>query len=220
MVRFIIVFVLVVLPCTAFLQREPSSLYFGIPIIDSSKTIQRFDEKIVGDYRTDENSYNRMVIEKDSIYVKVGTPLLFSVKEANQKGFTIVDDKIYGIDKNRGLFCSVEKDTVFTVYYQYETFYSAHRGDVMTILENKYLLSIKERNGLYTYLLLERQEDILFIKSIDHETQIHLVYGFSQIYSQFLEGINTYVVKPGWNEILKFVDSNGFNERISYQIIN
>jgi hypothetical protein len=202
-----------------FSQREPTSFYFGIPVVDSSTLRLTFDQNMTGDYRSGTDDYNRFVIEKDSIYVKVGTPIIMTMNEAQKKGFTLVDDKIFGIDKNRGLFCKVMNDTVFTVFYQYETFFNVSRGDVLSPLGKGYLLCIKEQNELFSYLYVERKGKELVIKSIDHESEMSLIYGFTHLYSQYMEGINTYIAKPVWSEMLTFVERNGFNDVVIYKLI-
>jgi hypothetical protein len=219
MFKFLIILFLTSIAFVVDAQRETTSFYFVSPIVDSTVVASSFDKEMWGDYRAELDDFNRFVIDADSIYVKVGTPIILSMEEVNNRGFTLNDEKIFGIDKNRGLFCKVVNDTVFTVFYQYETFFSKKRGDVLTPLNKGYLLCLKERNELYSYLFIERKGKELVLKSIDHEAEMHIIYSFTQLYSQYMEGINTYIAKPVWSELLTFVERNGFNDSVIYKLI-
>jgi len=203
----------------AYSQNEVSSFYFSSYISDSTQVVQQFDKKIVGQYALNEDGYNQMVISEDSIYIKSGTPIIMTLNEAKAKGYTIENDKLKGLDKNKPLHCKVHNDTVFTIYYQEDTYFSSSKGDKMTKIKNGYLLSIKEKNGFYSFFYIEKEGNDLIVKSIDHENQMSNIYKFSTLYTQYLEGIKTYVANPILEEVLLFYNQKGFNEKSVFKLI-
>ncbi len=203
-----------------FSQTEPTSLYFGSGLEDTINKHATFDQKMVGNYTVSADGYNQLIITPDSIYLRSGTPVIMSIKESKKKGFTIKDEKLFGLDKNKGLHCKVVNDTVFTIYYQEDRYFNKLRGDLMMKLNDGYLLCIKESNQLYSYFYIQRKSDEIQIKSIDHTTQMNLVYQFSTLQSQYIGGIKTYIVKPSIDEMQHFIKQDGFNETTVFKLVS
>lgn len=204
---------------SVFSQKEVSSFYFGCALVDSNNLNIQFDSKILGNYSLSDDGFNQLIITKDSIYIKSGTPIIMTLNEVKQKGYTIENNKLIGLDKNRPLHCKLYNDTLFTIYYQEDSYFSSKNGDRMTRLNNGYLLSINEKNGFYSYFFIENEGTSLVIKSIDHENQMTNIYNFTTLYSQYLDGVKTYIAKPTMDEMLKFFNQKGFNEKSVFKLL-
>lgn len=194
-------------------QIESTSLYFKIPHTDSLATLPSFSEDYIGTYDLNEFGLNKMIVCKDSIYIKTGTPLLLSLKEINSKGYKIIGDKVFGIDKSNGLFCKVVNDTLFTIYYQQDSYFNTKKNDALMQFENGYLMCVKESNGFYSYFYLEKGTNKITIAAVDHEKQMNTIYTFSEIYTQYILGQKTYIINPSIEELIAFKKLSGFNDK-------
>ena len=148
--RKLTVLFLLLMSLCASSQYDNSSFYFNIVNIDTAQTFSGFEEYQKGFYDWKNVDYKQMIVTEDSISVRFGSEIMLPKNAAEAKGYTFKDGKMYGIAPLNGVYYKEVKDTIYALYYQYDSYFSCKSDDLIVPMESGYLLFINESNGFYT----------------------------------------------------------------------
>jgi len=197
-------------------QDENTSFYLKKNNIESSNYVKSFDAEWIGYYDVEDKDYRQLIIAADSISFRFGSPFSISKQAALSKGFTFDGEKMYGMAPYNGLYYTEDNDTIYAMYYQYDTYLSS-ASNFVKLDENSYLLMLPEGNGLFSFEVLFRSGTSLSIYSIDHSVEMEKIRNFTALENRVVDGFDAYIAAPTLEEVKRFLAQKGFNESRYYR---
>ncbi len=197
-------------------QDENTSFYLKKNNIETNHYAQNFDSEWIGYYDVEDKDYRQLIIAADSISFRFGSPFSISKQAALSKGFTFDGEKMYGMAPYNGLYYTEENDTIYAMYYQYDTYLSSN-SNFVKLDNNSYLLMLPEGNDLYSFEVLFKSGNSLSIYSIDHSIEMDKIRKFTTLEKQVVDGFDAYIASPTLEEVKRFLAQKGFNESRYYR---
>lgn len=195
---------------------EASSFYFSNPTTEDS-TIQ-FEQKHCGSYYLNNDTLTKLIITKDSIYLRYFYITAFSKKEIRKsKKLRLENDLIFGIKEGQGLPYEMHNDTAYTVLIQKETFFKNGNGHYLDkINENTYILNYPIDEKHYYVELIEIKEDSLKLRSLEHDEILQDILLKIILNEEKFKGVMTYIALGNKSNLNTLINLNGFSDVINY----
>ncbi len=199
-------------------QYDNTSLYFGLNNLNEIEKFKGFEKEHRGFYDLEKVRYKQMIVTKDSIAVRSGFEIVISKEEAITKGFTFKDDKMYGVAPLNGVFYKEHNDTIFALYYQYDSYFKSDKNNfVIPAKKGGYFIFMKESNDYYAVEFVDIKDGNLSIYSIDHTLVMDKILKLKEIENKKVNEVPTYVVHPKEKEMEKLLKNECFNDKREYQ---
>lgn len=205
------------LAITAHAQKE-TGVFFNDAQPKDEEVLQTYFENMVGDYQKEDDKYVSISIDTNTISLEYLVRVSLPLKEIqNNPKYQLSGGRIYGIDSSKGLDFLLENDTVHFGIYQTEPFIAFTESTIVKKIEDKYIISQKNKNDLWDCTLIYKKENKLYIRFIDPmKDKDKLKSSFNSLKTQKVDGKSVFVVNASNAAFKKFVNDKGFYEILTF----
>lgn len=212
---------LILVTLGSFLQgyaQEGSSFYFTQAQPSNAKALQQFPDELLGDYRSKKDTLLTMMIRKDSIRMRLITPVVIARSELMaQNNWHLRDNLLYGVYPDRPVEVVMKNDTlIFGLEFE-QTVFRFCDSMVLKGKDKQFFFSTRSGKGKWTVYLLELKKEneqySIIWSAVDHETeQNELLIKNSPGYTRkTINGSTIYLLNLNEIQMQAFISGGGFN---------
>ncbi len=172
--------------------------------------LQRFPDRLFGEFRSEEDNSILYVTEKTLVriydfYNKTHVSLLDSTVQ-------LIGDSLFDLETNEGTLVQIEGDSVVKHIYETDTLFVINQKNVLKKFKGYYFLNMNINPDIWHVQKLELQKGKLILSSINNREDIDQL----KTITETMQDTVPYIFSPNKKQFKEFVRNEGFRTQEAF----